>query len=79
VGNARGIQAENGLEPERIPGSIAGWARTNSSFNRSSGIWKVRRQSHVLRFLSVERDRGFAGLGYLPMTHKVDKRAARRR
>ena len=27
-------------------------------------------------FLSEERERGFAGLGYLPMTHNIDKRAA---
>src|ERR1700758_5203929 len=44
-----------------------------------SFIWKFWRQSHVPGFLSEKRERGLAGLGYLPMTHKIDKRAASRR
>jgi hypothetical protein len=42
-------------------------------------IWKFRRQCHVRGFLSEKGERGLTGLGYLPMTHKIDKRAARRR
>jgi hypothetical protein len=44
-----------------------------------SFIWKLRRQEHLFGILSEERKRALAGVSYLPMTHKIDERAARRR
>jgi len=78
VGNARGIEAKNGLEHKR---------RVHSRINRRMGtheeqfqpfIWKLRRHS-CLPFFPEELERGFARFNHLPMTHQIDKGAARRR
>jgi hypothetical protein len=41
-------------------------------------IWKLRRQGH-LAFLPQQLESRLTRFGYSPMTHKIDKGAARRR
>src|SRR5271156_79013 len=75
--NARRIYTKNGLQHERSVHRRINCRMGAHKQQFQSFIWKFRRQSHVLGFLSEEHERGLAGLGHLPMTHKIDKRAAR--
>src|SRR6266481_9190249 len=79
MGDAYGIHAQNGLEHER---------RVHGGIDRRVGayeeqfqpfIWKLRRQGHLLGLLPEEQESGLARYSCLLMTHKVDKRVARRR
>src|SRR5258708_38554998 len=79
MGNARCIEAQNGLEHKgrvhpRIDGRVGAHEQQFHPF-----IWKLRRQDRLLGLLSEEQESGLARYSYLLMTHKVDKRVPRRR
>jgi hypothetical protein len=79
MGDARGIQAQNGLEHKRrmhrrIDCRVGTYEQKLQSF-----VWKLRRQGHFLGLLSEELESGLAGYGYLLMTHMIDQGVARRR
>src|SRR5580692_6188593 len=78
MGDASRIQPQNGLEHERRVHPRIDCGMSAYEQELQPVIWKLRSQRH-LAFLPQELQSGLIRFSYLPMTHKIDKGAARRR